>query len=88
MIILSLQVLNFFDPDIEVEGEPYKHFKYKQIINEQVAISYASKGISISDTDELCPYDRKLVLEALIGIKDKEREEIEKSYQNRSASRK
>lgn len=74
---------SFFDPDIEIDGEPYKHLRYKQIINEQVAISYASKGISIADTDELCPYDRKLVLEALIGIRDKEREEIEKSYKNR-----
>lgn len=83
MITTSLQVLNFFDPDIEIDGEPYKHFRYKQIINEQVAISYASKGISIADTDELCPYDRKLVLESLVGIRDKEREAIENSYKNK-----
>lgn len=79
---------SFFDPDIEIDGEPYKHLRYKQIINEQVSISYASKGISIADTDELCPYDRKLVLEALVGIRDKEREAIEKSYKSRGKNKK
>lgn len=74
-----LQIPSSFDPDIDIDGIPYKHVRYKQIIDEQVAISYSSKGISIADTDELCPYDRKLVLESLVRIREKEREEIDKA---------
>lgn len=40
-----------------------------------MAISYASKGgISISDTDEMCPYDREMVLKAIQDIRKAEAE--------------
>lgn len=70
---------NFFVPNININGEPYAAYRYRQIIEEQVSISYASKGISIADTDELTPYDRKLILDSIIKIKDEEKKAIEES---------
>ena len=84
---LFQQIQTFFDPDIDVDGIPYKHALYKQIISEQVDISYVSKGISISDTDMLCPYDRKLVLEALVRIKEREEEEMKKAIGEKQSKR-
>lgn len=56
----------------------YRNIKYDNIIKDQVAIAYISKGgISISDSDELSPYDRKLVLDTLTEIKNIESESIE-----------
>lgn len=83
--------MNFFDPRIEVEnGRLYTQVRYDQIIEEQVAISYASKGgISISDTDEMCPYDRSLVLKAIQDIRKAEAETQSKAFsgQKRTTSR-
>ena len=42
-----------------------------------MAIAYASKGgISISDTDEMSPYDRELVLRTIVEIKEAENNAI------------
>lgn len=79
--------MSFFDPLIKMEdGQWYSQHKYKQIIDEQVAISYASKGISIADTDELSPFDRKLILESILKIKDAEKEAMDKASGNRNIS--
>lgn len=67
-------------------GRLYKHERYDQIIEEQVAISYASKGISIADTDELSPYDRKIILKSIIKIKESEEEAVKKSKGRRSVT--
>ena len=71
--------LSFFDPDIKCEnGLPYKYNQYIEILKEQVYISYKAKGISIADTDEMCPYDRKLIRDTLLEIQEKENESLQK----------
>lgn len=77
--------MNFFDPRIEVEGgRLYTQVRYDQIVEEQTAISYASKGgVTIADTDEMCPYDRGLVLKSIMKIKEAEAEAQEKAMNPR-----
>ena len=53
-------------------GKLYRHEKYDEIVQEQTHISYYAKGISIDDTDEMCPYDRKLVLKTIVEIRERE----------------
>lgn len=65
--------MSFFDPNIKMgDGRHWKQVRYDQIVEEQVAISYASKGISISDTDEMTPYDREQILKMIQKIKEAE----------------
>lgn len=65
--------VSFFDPNIKTkDGRFWKQVRYDQIVEEQVAISYASKGISISDTDEMTPYDREQILKMIQKIKEAE----------------
>jgi hypothetical protein len=68
--------VSFFDPLIinEKTGRTYAQERYEQILEEQVVISYSSKGISIADTDELSPFDRKLILKSILKIKEAEAE--------------
>ena len=60
----------------------YKQERYREILKEQVTISYLVNGISLTDTDEMTPFDRKLILEIITSIKEKEKEEYEKSLRN------
>jgi len=60
-------------------GRPYKAVRYDEILEEQVAISYISKGgISLMDTDGVSQYDRKIILQSLLKIKEQENENIKK----------
>lgn len=84
--------MNFFDPRTKMDdGRLYTQLRYDQIIEEQVAISYATKGgISISDTDEMCPYDRERVLKAIQDIRKSEADAQSSALgniSNRSTSR-
>ena len=45
-------------------------------------IAYISKCISIEDTDSMCPYDRHLVYNKLIEIKQIEKENMDKLMEN------
>lgn len=55
------------------DGRTYKHHKYDSILKEQVIISYMSNGtITIEDLDEMCPYDRTLIVNTLKEIRDQE----------------
>ena len=67
------------------DGEPYASFRYKQILEEQVTISYASKGISIADTDDLSPYDRKIILESIVRIKEQEKKAVDDAKAGRAS---
>lgn len=66
--------MSSFDPHINLpDGKPYKAAKYESIIEEQVRIAYYSKGtISISETDNMTPYDRNLVMKFLKEIVEEE----------------
>ena len=60
----------------------YTQIRYDQILEEQTAISYSSKGgVTIADTDEMCPYDREQVLKSILKIK-----EMEADAQNKAAN--
>jgi len=73
-------MMSFFDQNsISDNGLPYKQNKYKDIIEEQVLISYISQSLTFADTDYLCPYDRKIVLESLKNIKAEEKKQIDES---------
>lgn len=68
---------SFFDPNTEVDGRPLTHILYENILKDQVQIAYYSKGgISVEDTDALCPNDRNLIKESIIGIKQAEVESL------------
>lgn len=72
--------MTFFDLNTDTQDRrDRKSTRYQQVIEEQVAISYASKGISFADTDMMCPYERKIVLDTISKIKEKEREDIEEA---------
>ena len=45
-------------------------------------IAYISKCIGIEDTDSMCPYDRKLIYDKLLEIKQIEKENIDKLVNN------
>lgn len=72
--------MSFFDPPMTTDsGRPYKAVRYDEILEEQVAISYISKGgISLMDTDGVSQYDRKIILQSLLKIKEQENENIKK----------
>jgi hypothetical protein len=48
-------------------------------------ISYLNNGISFTDTDELSPFDRELILKCLRDIKKKEQEEASKASGRRTS---
>lgn len=54
-------------------GVPYKIQRHQDIIEEQVLIGYLSKGaINLENTDMVSPYERKLILNAILKIKEQE----------------
>ena len=54
-------------------GLTYKQQRYRDIIDEQVLISYMSKGsLSMTDTEFVSPYDRELILKSIIKIREQE----------------
>lgn len=53
--------------------------RFKSIVQEQVVIGYLSKGgVTYSDTERMSPYERKIVLDALKELLDKQNQEIQK----------
>ena len=52
---------------------------YKQIIEEQVIISYTVKGISFTDTNEMSRFDRETIFESIKHIREAEKEAYEKA---------
>ena len=79
---------SFFDPHIKLpSGKWYEQERYDQIIDEQVNISKYSGSITISDTDELSPHDRKLILGSLMKIHQQEIDAQEKAQGNMVSNR-
>lgn len=55
------------------EGRYTTQIAYDNILQEQVIISYMSKGsVTIADTDLMSPYDRKIIYDSLVKIKEEE----------------
>jgi hypothetical protein len=63
------------------DGRLSTQIEYDNILKQQVTISYLCNGISISDTDEMTPYDRKIIYDHLCDIKNKEMESFKKAKQ-------
>ena len=69
-------------------GEPYQRVRYKDIIQEQVILSYLTQGgVTYGDTEKMSPYDRKIALdtiqELLDGQKRAREDAIQKAKQER-----
>ncbi len=52
--------MNFLDPQLTEEGEPYGPAKYKEIVRERFFISKHS-NISYSDTGKMSPTEREYI---------------------------
>lgn len=56
------------------DGRLSTELMYDAIITQQLQISYYCNGISITDTDNLSPYDRNLIFKKIIEFKEAEKE--------------
>ena len=79
--------MNFFVRHLTKEQYEFNREQYKNIIDEQTAISYSIKGISFYDTNEMTRYDRKCVLESLRKIRDAEKKAHEEAMAEAQAKR-
>lgn len=61
--------MNFFDLNIKIKGKLYRHYKYDKIIKDQALIAYVLH-VPIHDTDDICPYDRELLIESIKEIQE------------------
>lgn len=79
--------MNFFVRHLSSEEYERNQQQYKDIIDEQVTISYAINGISFNDTNEMTGFDRRCILESLKKIRDAEKEAHEKAVAEANAKR-
>lgn len=79
--------MNFFVRHLTREQYENNQQQYRNIIDEQVAISYAIQGISFDDTNEMTGFDRRCVLESLRKIRETEKEAHEKAMAEAEAKR-
>ena len=79
--------MSFFVRHLSSEQYQRNQEQYKNIIEEQVAISYSIKGISFDDTNEMTGFDRKCVLDALKKIREAEKEAHDKAVAEANAKR-
>lgn len=69
------------------DGQPYHRWKYKQIIEEQVALGYLTKGgVTYHDSEEMSPHERHLALEAIKEILKSQSEENQRLLNNARVS--
>lgn len=83
--------MNFFDPLLTSDGQPFHRVKYKQIVSEQVTLGYLTKGgVSYRDSEEMTPYERKIALDTITEILNeqvsKQNEMIKQAEMNRNNS--
>lgn len=83
--------MNFFDPLLTSDGQPFHRVKYKQIVSEQVTLGYLTKGgVSYRDSEEMTPYERKIALDTITEILNeqvsKQNEMIKQAEMNRKNS--
>lgn len=68
------------------DGQPFHRAKYKQIVQEQTMIGYLTKGgVSFRDTEYMTPYERKLVLDTMKEVIDRQNQAHEEAV-NRANS--
>lgn len=79
--------MNFFVRHLSKEEYERNQQQYKDIIDEQVTISYAINGISFNDTNEMTGFDRRCILESLKKIREAEKEAHDKAVAEANAKR-
>lgn len=79
--------MSFFVRHLTNEQYKRNQEQYKNIIEEQVAISYAIQGISFDDTNEMTGFDRRCVLDSLKKIREAEKEAHDKAMAEAEAKR-
>ena len=80
--------MSFFDPLLTSDGQPYARAKFKEIITEQVILSYLTKGgVTYGDTQQMTPYERQLAADAIQKFlkeqAEAQEEAIKKNMKNR-----
>lgn len=61
------------------DGRPYHRVRYKQIVEEQVTLSYLTKGgVTYGDSEEMTPYERKIALDTMTEIINAQNGEADK----------
>lgn len=70
--------LNFLDPAFTSNGEPYGPHRYKEIVLERYQICKNS-NISYSDTGQMTPAERKMILQFIVDDRKREAKALEES---------
>lgn len=71
-------MVNFFEPDVIIEGKPLKVWKYEEVLREQLLIGLLSKGAATVDTTNDLPVnDRRILLTTLQDIETKKHKKLE-----------
>ena len=74
--------MSFFDPLLTSDGKSFAKVRYKEIISEQVALSYLTKGgVSYGDSEKMSPNERHLALESIKEILESQAEAQKKAIQ-------
>lgn len=83
MTLNFLLTRSFFDPLLTSDGQPYSRVRFKSILQEQVLIGYLTKGgVTYRDTEEMSPYERKLVLDTMKEVIDGQKNQVNSTVIN------
>ena len=58
--------MNFFDPALSHEGKPYRHQRYKEVVNEGYIISKHTHT-SYTDIYQMTPTEREAIVRCIIA---------------------
>lgn len=75
------QTVNFLDPELTSDGEPYAPQRFKEITRERYLISKYSHT-SYKDLDNVSPTERAYLLEFIYEELQKEQEAYEEAKRN------
>ena len=76
-------ILNFFDPLLTSDGQPYHRARYKAIIQEQIMLGYLSKGgVTYGDTEEMTPHERQIAMDTIKEILETQKKQQEEAIAN------
>lgn len=80
-------MVNFFEPDVIIEGRPYKAWRYEEVLKEQLLIGILSKGaVTIDSTNNLPVNDRRILLTTLQKVEDEKHKRLEEIRENRKSN--
>ena len=75
---------SFFDPSLTIHNQPYKSYKYENVLKEQLLIAYLSKGaITVSEVADMPIPDRRIYLNTLRQLQDALKRDAEEKAERR-----